>query len=107
MGVALPGIKLPSSVTVRQRYGHPGCHRGGIDGSEMSHWRGRRMIIELKVDEEDAEALGEALEAYLGDLRFEIAHTDSIDFKAGLREQEQRVERVFAMLKAAHGEHVV
>jgi hypothetical protein len=59
------------------------------------------MTVELKLDEGDAEALRQILEAYLGGLSFEIADTDSAEFKARLREQEQRLERVLAMLKAA------
>jgi hypothetical protein len=59
------------------------------------------MTIELKLDEGDAEALGRILEMYLGDMSLEIADTDSLEFKAGLRQHKQRVERVLATLRAA------
>jgi hypothetical protein len=62
------------------------------------------MSIELKLNEGDAEALREILEAHLGDLKFEIPNTDTLAFKAGLREKEQQVERLLAMLETGHAD---
>jgi hypothetical protein len=62
------------------------------------------MTIQLHLDKQDAEALRQILETYLGDLKFEIPNTDTLAFKAGLREKEQQVERLLAMLETGHAD---
>jgi hypothetical protein len=69
--------------------------------TKKSIQRGPPMTIELKLDEGDAEALRQILEMYLRDLSYEIADTKLMEFKAGLRQDQQRVERVLATLRAA------
>jgi hypothetical protein len=58
------------------------------------------MTIELRLDKEDAAALEQVLEAYLSELRFEIGATDSFDYRSRLHEQENRLNRMLAVLKA-------
>jgi hypothetical protein len=41
------------------------------------------MTIQLHLDKQDAEALRQILETYLGDLKFEIPNTDTLAFKSG------------------------
>jgi hypothetical protein len=62
------------------------------------------MITQLDLDEQDAELLGQILEAYLADLKFEIPNTNTLAFKAGLREKEQQVERLLAMLETGNAD---
>jgi hypothetical protein len=59
------------------------------------------MTIELRLDQEDAAILQQVLEAYLGELRFEIGGTDSFDFRSGLHKQEDRIKRMLATLNGA------
>lgn len=42
--------------------------------------------------------LGEILESYLGDLRAEIAHTDSADFREQLKRREVLIKDVLGQL---------
>jgi hypothetical protein len=57
------------------------------------------MTIELSLDKEDAGVLELVLEAYLGELRFEIGSTDSFDYRSRLHEQENRLNRMLAVLQ--------
>jgi hypothetical protein len=57
------------------------------------------LTIELKLDKEDAAILQQVLEAYLAELRFEIGDTDSFDLRSGLHKQEDRLNRMFAVLQ--------
>lgn len=42
-------------------------------------------MVHLELSHTDAEVLRLALESYLSDLRMEIADTDSMDFREGLK----------------------
>jgi hypothetical protein len=59
------------------------------------------MAIELKLEKEDAAVLQQVLEAYLSELRFEIGGTDSFDYRSGLHDQEDRINRMLAVLNGA------
>ena len=59
------------------------------------------MTAELKLDKEDAEILRQVLEAYVSELRFEIASTDSFDYRSGLHKQEDRIKLMLATLDGA------
>lgn len=47
--------------------------------------------MQLFLDDADAVILREVLDAALRDLRFEIADTDNAQFKARLRDREQKL----------------
>jgi hypothetical protein len=55
----------------------------------------------LQLDLNDAEKthLIEALESYLSDLRYEIADTDSQDFRERLKEKKAVLEKILTALK--------
>ena len=57
-------------------------------------------MLHLSISFEDAAILREILEAALVDLRRELWHTDSRDFRDLLRERVQTVERMLDELKA-------
>jgi hypothetical protein len=56
------------------------------------------MRLELTATE--AQALGNALESYLSDLRMEIAGTDSWDYRQSLRERRDVVSQVLQKLRS-------
>jgi hypothetical protein len=45
-------------------------------------------MITLQLEPHQAEMLNEILQSFLGDLRMEIAHTDSMDFREELKKRE-------------------
>ena len=45
-------------------------------------------MLELKLDEEEASILADVLENDLSDLRMEIAHTDSFDYREMLKRRK-------------------
>lgn len=53
---------------------------------------------EISLTEQDAAMLREILDAKLLDLRREVSHTDSRDFRVTLHQVEAMVERVLAQL---------
>ncbi|MFN3919341.1 MAG: hypothetical protein ACK4JF_03505 [Methylohalobius sp.] len=55
----------------------------------------------LQLDLNDAEKayLIEALEGYLSDLRYEIANTDSQDFRERLKAKKAALEKILTALK--------
>jgi len=56
-------------------------------------------MVQLTLTETDAAALAKALEIYLGDLRMEIADTDSQDFRERLKQEEQIITRAMEQLR--------
>lgn len=48
---------------------------------------------------EEAEMLSEILEGYLSDLRMEIADTDQMDFREGLKRKEVFLKELIQRLK--------
>ena len=57
-------------------------------------------MIQLDLNPQEKEYLIEALESYLSDLRYEIADTDSIDFREQLKAKKNALEKVLAALQA-------
>ena len=55
-------------------------------------------MFELKLDEEEAAILAEVLENDLSDLRMEIAHTDSWDFRKMLKQRKAVLIKVVESL---------
>lgn len=53
---------------------------------------------EISLTEQDAAMLREILDAKLLDLRREVSHTDSRDFRVTLHQVEAMVERMLAQL---------
>ena len=53
---------------------------------------------EISLTEQDATMLREILDAKLLDLRREVSHTDSRDFRVTLHQVEAMLERVLAQL---------
>lgn len=57
-------------------------------------------MIQVTLPPEEATLLREVLESYLSDLRMEIADTDSMDFREGLKRQEDFLKRFLRQLPA-------
>ena len=55
-------------------------------------------MARLDLTQEDADMLREILSGDLADLRYEIANTDSYDFREALRRKQGLLERVIAQL---------
>jgi hypothetical protein len=60
-------------------------------------------MVQIELEPTDAEILKLVLESYLSDLRFEIADTDSYDFRAKLKERKMVLRRVLALINAGRG----
>ncbi len=55
----------------------------------------------VELDKKELEVLKEILWSYLGDLRFEIADTDSKDWRDYLKDKEEVIKRVIPKLERA------
>jgi len=58
-------------------------------------------MIHLDLEAEEHELLLEVLERYLGDLRAEIADTDSHDYRQSLKREEEVLNKLLAALRKA------
>ena len=58
----------------------------------------------LELAREDARVLAEVLKDYLSDLRMEISHTDSYEFREGLKARKMALRRVVEALEATQPE---
>jgi hypothetical protein len=58
-------------------------------------------MIRFDLDDEEALELLTVLEEYLGDLRMEVADTDSMDYREMLKGREVIIKNMIAKLKAA------
>ncbi len=56
-------------------------------------------MIQLDLNATETTHLIEALESYLSDLRYEIADTDSQDFRELLKEKKAALEKTLTILK--------
>lgn len=56
-------------------------------------------MIQINLTEAEAVDLREVLESYLSELRMEIANTDSMDFREGLKRREQLLKRLLGALQ--------
>jgi hypothetical protein len=58
-------------------------------------------VAQITMTQAEAAALREILSSYLSDLRMEIADTDSMPFREGLKRQEALLQKLLAQLDAA------
>jgi len=58
-------------------------------------------MIRFDLDDAEAEELLTLLEEYLGDLRMEVANTDSMDYREMLKGREVIIKGLIARLKTA------
>ncbi len=56
-------------------------------------------MIQLDLNDSEKNLLIEALESYLSDLRYEIADTDSQDYREKLKEKKTALEKTLGFLK--------
>ena len=56
-------------------------------------------MITLQLEDDAQQALIEALDSYLGDLRYEIGNTDSKDFRDVLKEKKALLNDTLVKLK--------
>jgi hypothetical protein len=60
-------------------------------------------MVQLDLNPTEAEVLRMVLESYLSDLRMEIAGTDSMDFREGLKARKLVLRKVLAQINAGRG----
>jgi len=60
-------------------------------------------MAQLSLTDTEGETLTKALEAYLSDLRMEIADTDAHDFREGLKQEESVITRLLERLRKGPG----
>jgi hypothetical protein len=58
-------------------------------------------VARITMTQGEAVALREILNSYLSDLRMEIADTDSMQFREGLKRQEALLQKLLVQLDAA------
>jgi hypothetical protein len=58
-------------------------------------------MVRLDLSEDDSHILLTALESYVSDLRMEIADTDSFDFREGLKDRKEVLNKVIEALRSA------
>ena len=56
-------------------------------------------MTRLELTDEESEVLTHVLESYLGELRTEISHTDSSEFREGLRRRAEVIRKTLAALR--------
>ncbi|MGA1824036.1 MAG: hypothetical protein ACMUIP_05165 [bacterium] len=55
-------------------------------------------MVEISLTSQEAWVLKEILESYLSDLRMEIADTDKMDFRDGLKKREEFLKKLIVHL---------
>jgi hypothetical protein len=55
--------------------------------------------MNIELNDEQVQVLADALESYLSDLGTEIAHTDSTEFRDGLKHRREVLEAVLQLLR--------
>ena len=60
-------------------------------------------MVQIDLNPTEAEVLRMVLESYLSDLRMEIAGTDSMDFREGLKARKLVLRKVLAQINAGRG----
>jgi len=60
-------------------------------------------MAQLSLTDKEGETLTKALEAYLSDLRMEIADTDAYDFREGLKQEESVITQLLERLRKGPG----
>jgi hypothetical protein len=61
------------------------------------------IMVNLELTPTEAEILKMVLENYLSDLRMEIASTDSMDYREGLKARKMVLKKVVAQVSAGRG----
>jgi hypothetical protein len=61
------------------------------------------IMVNLELTPTEAEILKMVLENYLSDLRMEIAGTDSMDYREGLKARKMVLKKVVAQVSAGRG----
>jgi hypothetical protein len=56
-------------------------------------------MLQIQLSTEEAFLLHEILESYLGDLREEVHHTDSFEYREGLKHEEATLKRLLQQLQ--------
>jgi hypothetical protein len=51
-------------------------------------------MVRIDLDQEGAEVLARVLKNYLPDLRFEISNTERMEFREGLKADEDRIKAI-------------
>jgi hypothetical protein len=59
-------------------------------------------MVEIDLENNECAILRHVLESYLSDLRMEIAHTDSFDFRDMLKERKAVIRKVLGELGEDH-----
>lgn len=60
----------------------------------------RLAVLKLELASDEIEVLRYVLESYLSDLRMEIADTDRMDFREGLKHRKRVIQKVLEALPA-------
>jgi hypothetical protein len=60
-------------------------------------------MVQLELNPTEAEVLKMVLENYLSDLRMEIAGTDSMDYREGLKARKMVLKKVVSQISAGRG----
>ena len=59
-------------------------------------------MVQLDINDEEREILAGVLDSYLSDLRMEISHTDSMDFREILKKRKAVLQKVMRALGASN-----
>lgn len=62
----------------------------------------RGHMVQLDINDEEREILAGVLDSYLSDLRMEISHTDSMDFREILKKRKAVLRKVLSALGASN-----
>jgi hypothetical protein len=57
-------------------------------------------MLQMQLTTEEALMLREILESYLGDLREEVHHTDSFEYREALKRQENTLKKLLQQLQS-------
>jgi hypothetical protein len=66
--------------------------------SSASEMNRRSTVAQITLTQAEAAALREMLSSYLSDLRMEVADTDSMQFREGLKRQEALLKNILQQL---------
>jgi hypothetical protein len=60
-------------------------------------------MVRIELDPEEREILAVVLDSYLSDLRMEISHTDSADYREMLKQRKAVVQKALDAVRAETG----
>jgi hypothetical protein len=58
-------------------------------------------MLRLELNDQEQEALVEALTSFLSELRTEVSHTDRLAYRQRLKDQEQSIRQILARLETS------